>query len=78
MSNNFHELKIHEFESFDTRKRILRKKIGGMKLCQKAPSRILNFLYISLYFFPRTIFSSSSRLVPYIDKCMELEMSKHI
>ena len=38
-------------------------------------SRVLNFPYISLYFFPRTIFSSSSRLVRYTDKCME--SSKH-
>ena len=46
-----------------------------MWLCQKASSRVLNFPYISLYFFPRTIFSSSSRLVRYTDKCME--SSKH-
>ena len=36
---------------------------------------VLNFPYISLYFFPRTIFSSSSRLVRSTDKCME--SSKH-
>ena len=27
MSNNFHLLKIHELETFDTRERILRKTI---------------------------------------------------
>ena len=30
-------------------------------------SRVLNFPYISLHFFPRTIFSSSSRLVRYTE-----------
>ena len=34
-----------------------------MWLCQKVSSRVLNFPYISLYFFPRTIFSSSSRRI---------------
>ena len=28
--------------------------------------------YISLYFFPRTIFSITSRLARYTDKCMEI------
>ena len=46
-----------------------------MSLWQKAFSRVLNFPYISSYFFPRTIFSTSSRLVSYTDKCME--SSKH-
>ena len=36
---------------------------------------ITHRLCVSLYFFPRTIFSSSSRLIRYTDKCME--SSKH-
>ena len=79
MSNNFHKtslLKIHELETFGTKKIIIfkKKKLEGC-ICQKASSRVLNFPYISLYFFPRTIFRSSSRLVRYTDKCMEI--SKH-
>ena len=36
----------------------------------------LSILYISLYIFPGTIFSSSSRLVRYTDKCtIELPVS---
>ena len=40
----------------------------GSKLCQKASSRVLNFPYISLYFFPANY---GSRLVCYRDKCMD-------
>ena len=63
--------KIYELETFGTRKRILRQKLEGCSWCQKTPSRALNFPCISLYFFPLTIFRSSSRLVRFTDKCME-------
>ena len=53
----------------------LKKKLDGCSWCQKASSRAFNFPYIFLYFFPRTIFISSSRLVRYTGKCME--SSKH-
>ena len=67
--------KNHELETFGTRKRILRKKIAGMWLCQKVWVVFWTFHTFPCIFSPRTIFGNSSRLVRYIDKCME--MSKH-
>ena len=61
----------YNFNSIQT----LKSRLHGSLCHIRFGDLCLNFPYISLYFFPRTIFSSSSRLVRYTDKCME--SSKH-
>ena len=67
--------KIHELETFGIRKMILRKKLEGCSSVRKRPVVFWTFHTFPCIFFPRTISSSSSRLVRYTDKCME--NSKH-
>ena len=64
MSNNFHKtsLKIHELETFGTRKRILNKKNWRDVIVPESVQSCFEFsIHFPVFFFPRTIFRSSSR-----------------
>ena len=64
--------KNHELQTFGTRKMILRKKkLEGCSCARKRSVVFRTFHTFTYIFFPRTIFSSSPRVVRYTVKCME-------